>query len=75
MKARELLRVLMREPLGYSISRQRGSHRMLVAQGRPPVLFSFHDGATVPPGAVAKILIKDVGLTEDEAWAVVRAKG
>jgi hypothetical protein len=35
MKARDLLAVLMREPLAYEIVRQRGSHRRLSAPGRP----------------------------------------
>lgn len=44
MKARALLRVLMREPLSYRIVRQRGSHRRLEsAMGFPPLLFAFHD--------------------------------
>lgn len=67
MKARELLAVLMREPLSYELVRQRGSHRRLKAPGRPPITFAFHDRAEVPPGLVRKILCRDVGLGEDEA--------
>ena len=67
MKARELLAVLTREPLSYEVARQRGSHRRLKALGRPPITFAFHDGATIPPGLVRKILCRDVGLGEDEA--------
>lgn len=67
MKARELLAVLTREPLSYEIVRQRGSHRRLKAQSRPSITFAFHDGATVAPGLVRKILCRDVGLGEDEA--------
>jgi hypothetical protein len=37
------------------------------APGRPPLTFAFHDRATVPSGAVRRILTKDVGLAEDEA--------
>jgi hypothetical protein len=33
--------------------------------------FSFHNGVTVPGGAVKKILVKDVGLDEDEAKALI----
>lgn len=33
MKAKALLAVLMREPLGYRVTRQRGSHRTLCAPG------------------------------------------
>ncbi len=67
MKARDLLAVLMREPLNYEIVRQRGSHRRLKASGRPPLTFAFHDRATVGPPAVRKVLCKDVGLDADEA--------
>jgi predicted RNA binding protein YcfA (HicA-like mRNA interferase family) len=67
MKARELLAVLSREPLSYEVARQRGSHRRLKAPGRPPITFAFHDGATIAPGLVRKILCRDVGLGEDEA--------
>jgi predicted RNA binding protein YcfA (HicA-like mRNA interferase family) len=67
MKARDLLAVLMREPLSYDIARQRGSHRRLRAPGRPPLTFAFHDRATVAPGLVRKVLCRDVGLPEDEA--------
>jgi hypothetical protein len=33
----------------------------------PPLTFAFHDGATIPASLVRKILIKDVGLDEEEA--------
>ena len=67
MKARDLLAVLMREPLNYEIVRQRGSHRRLKASGRPPLTFAFHDRVELGPMAVRKILCKDVGLEQDEA--------
>lgn len=67
MKANDLLAVLMRAPLNYEIVRQKGSHRTMEADGRPRVRFSYHDGATVPPGVVRHILVKTVGLAADEA--------
>jgi predicted RNA binding protein YcfA (HicA-like mRNA interferase family) len=67
MKAGDLLSVLMSKPLSYTVDRQKGSHRTLTAEGRPPVRFSYHDGATVPPGVVRKILVYTVGLDEREA--------
>lgn len=67
MKARELKRVLMRAPLDYSEVRRRGSHCRLEAEGRPVLTFAFHDSDTIPPGLVKKILVRDVGLSEDEA--------
>jgi predicted RNA binding protein YcfA (HicA-like mRNA interferase family) len=68
LKARKMLAILMREPLCYAITRQRGSHRKLESRnGYPPLGFSFHDRATIPPGLVRKILVHDVGLTEEQA--------
>lgn len=72
LKAQRLLAVLLREPLGYEILRQRGSHRRLRSRnGFPDVAFSYHDGASIPPGAVRKVLVMDVGLSEDEARRLV----
>ena len=67
LKAKQLLAVLQREPLKYKVARQAGSHRRLEAHGRPSFSFAFHDGATIRPSLVRKILIKDIGLAEDEA--------
>lgn len=39
----------------------------MTAEGRPQLLLSFHDGQEIPGGLVRKILVKDIGLTEDEA--------
>jgi predicted RNA binding protein YcfA (HicA-like mRNA interferase family) len=72
MKASALLRVLMRAPLQYRIERQRGSHRHLTSPDHPPLLFSFHDGVTVTPRLVRKILVQDVGLGADEALRLLR---
>jgi predicted RNA binding protein YcfA (HicA-like mRNA interferase family) len=72
MKARAFLAVLMREPLGYKIVRQRGSHRVLRAEGRPELRFSYHDKATVPPGVIRKYLVNEVGLNSKEAHDLLR---
>jgi predicted RNA binding protein YcfA (HicA-like mRNA interferase family) len=72
LKGRELLAVLMRKPLLYRVDRQTGSHRTLKSgAGYPDVHFSFHEGVTVPRGAVKKVLTKDVGLSEQEALALL----
>ncbi|MBA3423873.1 MAG: type II toxin-antitoxin system HicA family toxin [Rubrobacteraceae bacterium] len=72
LKAQKFLRVLLREPLNYEVTRQNGSHRKLESRnGYPDLLFSFHDGVTIPGGAVKKILVKDVGLDEDSARKLV----
>jgi predicted RNA binding protein YcfA (HicA-like mRNA interferase family) len=68
MKAKQLLAILHREPLKYEVVKQNGSHRkMESANGHPPLLFSFHDKDTIPPGLVRKILVNDVGLAEADA--------
>lgn len=72
LKSQQLLAVLQREPLGYEIVRQRGSHRRLRSRnGLPDLAFSYHAGASIPPGAVRKVLVADVGLSEDEARRLV----
>jgi predicted RNA binding protein YcfA (HicA-like mRNA interferase family) len=67
MKAKRLLAVLEREPLSYHVSRQSGSHRRMEAPVRAALTFAFHDNATVPSGLVRRVLVRDVGLAEDEA--------
>lgn len=64
MKADEALRLLKK--VGYTVERQKGSHRKLVCEGRSPILFAFHKGADVPPGAVRKMLQDSAGLTDEE---------
>jgi predicted RNA binding protein YcfA (HicA-like mRNA interferase family) len=72
MKAGQFLAVLTREPLGYKITRQRGSHRKLEAAGRPALLWSYHDSATVPPGVIRKYLVNLIGLAESEAMTLLK---
>jgi predicted RNA binding protein YcfA (HicA-like mRNA interferase family) len=68
LKARKLLAVLKREPLGYKIARQKGSHRKMKSRnGYPALTFSWHDGATIGPGLVEKTLVEDVGLDRADA--------
>jgi predicted RNA binding protein YcfA (HicA-like mRNA interferase family) len=68
-----MLAVLTREPLAYEIARQKGSHRHLRSRnGYPRLLFAAHDSATLPRGLVREILIKQVGLAEDEAHAILK---
>lgn len=52
----------------YRAVRQRGSHVRLESEaGYPPLLLGFHERADIPAGLVRKILIKDVGLSVEEA--------
>ena len=74
MKARQLLRILQRDPLNYVEvhQRRRGSHRLLRAIGKKDVVFSFHDRITVPPRFVRSLLVTDIGLSEREAIQLLR---
>jgi predicted RNA binding protein YcfA (HicA-like mRNA interferase family) len=67
MKAKRLLAALERQPLGYRVVRQTGSHRRLRSPRYPPLTIAFHDKATISASHVGKILIKQVGLDESEA--------
>lgn len=67
MKARQLLAILERAPLEYRTARRSGSHRRMESPNHPPLTFAFHDRATIAGGLVRKILVRDVGLAEDEA--------
>lgn len=68
----ELERVLRGKPLQYQVVRQTGSHRKLESpNGYPPLILAFHSSRTIPPNVVRKILVQDVGLTEEEARALL----
>jgi predicted RNA binding protein YcfA (HicA-like mRNA interferase family) len=56
-----------RAPLSHRVVRQSGSHRRMESPSHPPVTFAFHDKATIPGGLVRMILVRDVGLDEEEA--------
>lgn len=73
MKARRLRSLLQRE-LGYVVvpDRGKGSHRRLEAPGRPGLWFAFHDGDEVGAAMIRQILMRQVGLTLDEAKEVVK---
>jgi predicted RNA binding protein YcfA (HicA-like mRNA interferase family) len=67
LKAKRLLRILISDPLNYEVTRQAGSHRRLQADGRPTLTWAFHDGRTLAPVEVRRVLVHHVGLAEDEA--------
>ena len=71
LKAKQLLRVLQAESLGYRIVRRRGSHRRLEAANHPTIVFAFHDGQTIRPSTVRDMLCNQVGLSEQEARALL----
>lgn len=62
-KARRVLAALLK--IGWSIQRQRGSHRRLVRDGWTPVTFAFHDDVEIGPIMLAKIA-KDTGLPPED---------
>jgi predicted RNA binding protein YcfA (HicA-like mRNA interferase family) len=75
MKGRELLRHLARKPLSYVEDPDRsrkGSHRTLVSPIFGEVILAFHDRDDIAPGVVRKVLVKDVGLTEEDALKHLR---
>jgi predicted RNA binding protein YcfA (HicA-like mRNA interferase family) len=66
MKGREMMRVLTW--LGYEADTSSGgSHGNLPAPGRPPLTYAVHDGKEISPNLVWKILVKQAGLTVDQA--------
>ena len=71
LKAKQLFAILQREPLAYRVVRRKGSHRHVWSKRYPPLTFAFHDNQTIPSGLVRKILVKDVGLTAEEAAAIL----
>jgi predicted RNA binding protein YcfA (HicA-like mRNA interferase family) len=71
IKSRRLLRVLMSAPLNYEEVRRSGSHRRLKSAGRPSLTWAYHDGRTLSPVEVRRVLIEQVGLAESEALALL----
>lgn len=62
-KARRVLGALIR--IGWRVARQKGSHRILIRTGWSPVIFAFHDRATLGPPALAR-LTRATGLTPED---------
>lgn len=71
MRAKKLKKALVRQ-LGYVVERGKGSHFTLKAEGRPTLTFAFHDGVEIGPAMVRDILVKQVGLSLEEAKEVYR---
>lgn len=62
-RASRILAALLR--IGWSIKRQRGSHRTLQRAGWPDFVFAFHDGEKIGPKMLARIA-KRTGLTPQD---------
>ncbi len=58
-RADRVLVALLR--IGWSVARQRGSHKRLTRPGWAPVTFAFHDREEIGPAMLAKIA-KQTGL-------------
>jgi len=73
MKARRFKQLLC-TALGYAEDRSSpsGSHVKLVAEGRPDIRWAFHDKRELSPIEIKRILVRNVGLTLDEAREVIR---
>lgn len=71
VKAKDLLKILERDPLNYRVVRQTGSHRRMKSPGRPTITFAFHHGRSLAPSEVRAVLVRDVGLAEDEALGLL----
>jgi predicted RNA binding protein YcfA (HicA-like mRNA interferase family) len=61
-KASEVLNALMR--FGWSVKRQRGSHRILAKRGKRDFTFAFHEKEEIGPKMLSRIA-KNTGLTPD----------
>ena len=62
-KARKVLAALQR--IGWTIKRQKGSHRVLARTEWPNFLFAFHDNEEIGPRMLARIG-RRTGLSPDD---------
>jgi predicted RNA binding protein YcfA (HicA-like mRNA interferase family) len=62
-KAKKVLAALKR--IGWTVKRQRGSHRILSRPGWPDFVFAFHDREEIGPRMLARIA-KRTGLTPED---------
>jgi predicted RNA binding protein YcfA (HicA-like mRNA interferase family) len=62
-KARRVLAALLR--IGWSVKRERGSHRVLSRPGWSDVVFAFHDSIEIGPRMLSR-LAKHTGLRPED---------
>lgn len=72
MKTKELIKCLSRLPLKYKIIGQSGSHRTLGSENYPEIRISYHDTFEISGFKIRKILMEDIGLTEEIARKVIK---
>lgn len=53
IRARQVIAALQK--IGWRVARQRGSHRILVKEGRPNFVFAFRDSEEIGPRMLARI--------------------
>ena len=62
-RAREVLAALLK--IGWRVKRTSGSHRILSREGRPDLVFAFHDQDEIGPRMLARIA-KHSGLRPED---------
>lgn len=63
VKASHILKSLLK--IGWSVKRQRGSHKILTKSGRSDFTFAFHDGEEIGPRMLSRIS-KHTGLSPED---------
>lgn len=63
LRSKRLLGALLKS--GFVVARSRGSHRFLKRTDGRAMVYAFHDGETIGPRMLARVL-KDAGLTLDQ---------
>ena len=63
VKARHVLAAL--KGMGWTVKREKGSHKTLARPGYPDYVFPFHDSAEIGPRMLAKVA-KRTGLKPDD---------
>ena len=67
LQALRMIKALVR--LGWSVARASGSHHVLVKSGCPRLIVPVHRGKPLKEG-LARGILKDAGVSEDEFFAV-----
>jgi len=67
IQALRMIRALVR--LGWTVARASGSHHVLTMPGRPRIVVPVHRGRALKEG-LARGILKDAGISEDEFFAV-----
>lgn len=66
----QLEKVLKKKPLRYVVSPAPGGgsgKKLTSPEGFPELILHFHNNAQLAPGLIRNIMVKQIGLTEEEA--------